>query len=284
VNTPLLGADRDALAERYAALLRPSLAARRHLLLALGAALGLYLYGWATLDISWTAIGSGIFRLGDFAGLMLPPDFGTRAKLLFYLTGLAQTLAISLIGTLLAAILAVPIGFLAARNVVPNVFAHFGLRRGLDTVRAVDTLIWALIWINVVGLGPFAGILAIMTTDVGALGKLFSEAIEATESGGVEAIKATGGSRLHSIRYGLLPQALPVFLSQILYFFESNTRSATIIGIVGAGGIGASLYEEIQVNEWQHVAFIVLMILITVSVIDQISSRLRLAIIGKPAA
>ena len=154
------------------------------------------------------------------------------------------------------------------------------VRRVLDTIRAVDTLIWALIWINVVGLGPFAGILAIMTSDFGAFGKLFSEAIEATDSKAVEGVVSSGGGHLQSVRFGLLPQVLPVFLSQILYFFESNTRSATIIGIVGAGGIGASLYEEIQQNEWPHVAFLVLMILVAVAVIDMISTRLRVAIIG----
>ena len=199
---------------------------------------------------------AGVGRLGEFAVLMIPPSFGTLARLSLYFWGLAQTLAIAFLGTLLAAILALPVGFLAARNVIPNVFAHFAVRRALDIVRAVDTLIWALIWINVVGLGPFAGILAIMTSDFGAFGKLFSEAIEATDAKAVEGVLSSGGGRLHAVRFGLLPQVLPVFLSQILYFFESNTRSATIIGIVGAGGIGASLYEEIQQNEWPHVAFL----------------------------
>src|SRR5262249_50312468 len=185
---------------------------------------------------------------------------------------------IAFLGTLLAAVLALPFGFLAARNVIPNFFAHFAARRTLDTLRAIDTLVWALIWINVVGLGPFAGILAIMTSDFGAFGKLFSEAIEAADDKAVEGVVSSGGSHLQAVRFGLFPQVLPVFLSQVLYFFESNTRSATIIGIVGAGGIGASLYEEIQLNEWPHVAFLVLMILVTVAVIDQISARLRIAI------
>ena len=123
-----------------------------------------------------------------------------------------------------------------------------------------------------------------MTSDFGAFGKLFSEAIEATDSKAMEGVVSTGGGRLHGVRFGLLPQVLPVFISQILYFFESNTRSATIIGIVGAGGIGASLYEEIQQNEWPQVAFLVLMILVTVALIDFVSTRLREAIIGaRPA-
>ncbi|MBV9701848.1 MAG: phosphonate ABC transporter, permease protein PhnE [Methylobacteriaceae bacterium] len=239
--------------------------------------------GFASLDVSWSRIVRGLGRLGEFALLMLPPSFGTFDRLELYLLALAQTLAIAFLGTLLAALLALPFGFLAARNVIPNVFAHFVVRRVLDTIRAVDVLIWALIWINVVGLGPFAGILAIMTSDWGAFGKLFSEAVEAADRRAVDGIVSTGGSKLHAVRFGLVPQVLPVFLSQVLYFFESNTRSATIIGIVGAGGIGQLVAGQIMVLEWQHVAFLVLLVLVTVAIIDALSSRLRFAIIGAPA-
>jgi phosphonate transport system permease protein len=273
--------ERADLAARHPGIFRVDWRRRAGIFVALTAIPGAYVFALATLDIPWGEVPRGIGRLGQFAGLMLPPGFGTVEKLGFYLSGLAATLAIAFLGTLLAAMLALPVGFLAARNVIPNVFAHFAVRRGLDTLRAVDPLIWALIWINVVGLGPFAGILAIMVSDFGAFGKLFSEAIEATESKGVDGILSTGAGRVASLRFGLLPQVLPVVLSQILYFFESNTRSATIIGIVGAGGIGASLYEEIQVNEWPHVAFLVLMILAAVALIDLMSMRLRGAIIGR---
>ncbi|MGD0723518.1 MAG: phosphonate ABC transporter, permease protein PhnE [Roseiarcus sp.] len=277
-------ARRGEIEARYSAAFAADLGRRAWTIGAAALVVGLFVFGLARLDIPWRAIPAGLGRLGEFAALMLPPSFGTWARLSLYLTGLAQTLAIAFLGTLTAAALALPFGFLAARNVMPDMIAHFAVRRVLDTLRAVDTLIWALIWINVVGLGPFAGILAIMTSDFGAFGKLFSEAIEATDSRAVEGVASTGGGRLHSVRFGLLPQALPVFLSQALYFFESNTRSATIIGIVGAGGIGASLYEEIQQNEWPRVAFLVLMILVTVAAIDMVSSRLRTAIIGGRAA
>jgi phosphonate transport system permease protein len=277
-------AQRAELLARHPTVFRPNLFGRARLIGALAAVFGVYVFGLATLDIPWRAVIGGVGRLGEFAALMIPPSFGGYARLSLYLWGLAQTLAIAFLGTLLAAILALPFGFLAARNVMPNIFAHFAVRRVLDTLRAVDTLIWALIWINVVGLGPFAGILAIMTSDFGAFGKLFSEAIDATDSKAVEGVTSAGGGPLQSVRFGLLPQVLPVFLSQALYYFESNTRSATIIGIVGAGGIGASLYEEIQQNEWPHVAFLILMILTTVAVIDMISTRLRAAIIGRRAA
>jgi phosphonate transport system permease protein len=212
---------------------------------------------------------------------MFPPNPESWARVLLYLGALGQTLAIAFLGTLLGAILGCPFGFLVARNVVANRLIHFLSRRSLDTVRSVDTLIWALIWINVVGLGPFAGALAIMASDLGAIGKLFSEAIEAADRKPVDGVLSAGGSRLHAIRFGMLPQVLPVFASQVLYFFESNTRSATIIGIVGAGGIGLQLFEQIRVLEWQQVSFLILMVLITVAAIDWTSQRLRSAIIGQ---
>ena len=186
-------------------------------------------------------------------------------------------------GTLTAALLAFPVGFLAAKNVIPNVFAHFAVRRVLDVFRGVDVLIWALIFINVVGLGPFAGILAIAASDFGSFGKLFSEAIETADKKPVDGVVSAGGSQLHALRFALIPQVIPVIASQVLYYFESNTRSATIIGIVGAGGIGLHLAEQIRVLEWNVVAFLVLMILVAVAVIDWLSSRLRFAIIGRTA-
>ncbi|HYI05146.1 MAG TPA: phosphonate ABC transporter, permease protein PhnE, partial [Reyranella sp.] len=192
-----------------------------------------------------------------------------------------ETLSIAFLGTLGAAILALPVSMLAAKNVVANRIVHFASRRFLDSIRGIDTLIWALIWINVVGLGPFAGILAIMTSDFGSFGKLFSEAIEATDRKPVDGVKSTGGSDLHGFRFGVLPQVLPILLSQVLYYFESNTRSATIIGIVGAGGIGLYLANEIAQAEWQSVAFLILMILVTVAAIDWISAKIRFAMIGR---
>lgn len=245
--------------------------------------LGLFVYGWSTFDVSLWRILAGFSNLGTFVVLMLPPDPGSMTRAMLFLKALGETVAIAFLGTLLAAILAFPLGFVAARNVVANRIVHFLARRSLDTVRGVDALIWALIWVNVVGLGPFAGMLAIMTADIGAFGKLFSEAIEASDSKPVEGVKASGGGKLHEIRFGLIPQVLPVIASQVLYFFESNTRSSTIIGIVGAGGIGLFLAETIRTLEWQQVSFLILMILATVSVIDFISGKLRFAIIGKRA-
>jgi len=243
-------------------------------------AFGIFVFGLVDLDFSPMRFVSGLRELGWITLLMLPPDPGSSLPL--YLKALGETLSIALLGTTLAAILALPVSLFAARNIVPEML-RFPVRRFLDTIRGIDTLIWALVWINVVGLGPFAGVLAIAVSDFGAFGKLFSEAIEAADRKQVEGIRASGGSALHEIRFGLMPQVLPVIAGQVLYFIESNTRSATIIGIVGAGGIGLQLAEQIRVLEWQKVSFLILMILIAVAAIDWISGKLRFAIIGRRA-
>lgn len=245
------------------------------------AALALMVFAFWELGFSLTRILSGVGKLGDFASHMFPPSYGSEARLLLYVKSLGETIAIAFLGTLLAAVFAVPLGFIAASNVVANRLVHILSRRFLDSVRSVDTLIWALIWINVVGLGPFAGVLAIMTSDFGTFGKLFSEAIENLDRKAGEGVSASGGSLLHRIRFAMIPEVFPVIASQVLYYIESNTRSATIIGIVGAGGIGSFLSERIHENEWPEVAFLVLMILVTVAIIDQISSRLRLTLVGQ---
>ncbi|WP_027173230.1 phosphonate ABC transporter, permease protein PhnE [Methylobacterium sp. 10] len=267
-----------ALRRRFPESFRPAWRARLLAGLALAALVAVSGYALVRLDFSAARLLNGLGRLGEFSLMMLPPETGGRAWA--FLQALAETLGIAFIGTLTAAILAFPVAFLAARNVVPNPFVHFTVRRGLDVVRSVDVLIWALIWINVVGLGPFAGALAIACADVGALGKLFSEAVETVDGRAGEGVSASGGAELHRIRFGLVPAVLPVLGSQVLYFFESNTRSATIIGIVGAGGIGQYLTELIRVLELRQVAFLILMILITVAIIDAVSGRLRRALIG----
>jgi phosphonate transport system permease protein len=244
-------------------------------------AFGIFAFGLVDLDCSPARLLAGMHQLGWITLMMMPPDPGSSLPL--YLKALGETLSIALLGTTLAAIAALPVSLLAARNIVRSSLLRFPVRRLLDSIRGVDTLIWALVWINVVGLGPFAGVLAIAVSDFGAFGKLFSEAIEGADRKQVEGIQAAGGSALHEIRFGLMPQVLPVIAGQVLYFIESNTRSATIIGIVGAGGIGLQLAEQIRVLEWQKVSFLILMILVAVAAIDWISSKLRFAIIGRRA-
>ncbi len=238
-----------------------------------------YIAAFPLLDISFARVWQGLGQLGTIAALMIPPRHGGHLAL--YVGALGQTLSIALLGTLLAAVFALPLGFLAARNVVANRVIHLVTRRSMDAFRSIDALIWALVWVNVVGLGPFAGLLAIASSDIFGLSKLMSEAIEAADRRPVESVRAVGGSRFAELRFGLLPQVLPIFASQLLYFFESNTRSATIIGIVGAGGIGLHLSEQIRVLEWQQASFLIVMVLITVAIIDAISQRLRAGLMGR---
>ena len=272
--------DSDRLRARYPQVFERPASARLATPVVALLALAIFIFGLVDLDFSPTRFFNGLHELGWITLLMLPPDPGSSLPL--YLKAMGETLSIALLGTTVAALMALPVSLFAARNVVPDI-VRFPVRRFLDSIRGVDTLIWALVWINVVGLGPFAGVLAIAVSDFGAFGKLFSEAIEAADRKQVEGIRASGGSAVHEIRFGLLPQVLPVIAGQVLYFIESNTRSATIIGIVGAGGIGLQLAEQIRVLEWQKVSFLILMILVSVAAIDWISGKLRFAIIGRRA-
>jgi phosphonate transport system permease protein len=273
--------DTGALRTKYPDVFDRPASARLAMPATLLAAFAIFVFGLVDLDFSPAKLMSGLSQLGWITVMMIPPDPGS--SLPAYLAALGETLSIALLGTTLAAVAALPVSLLAARNIVPSNLLRFPVRRFLDSIRGVDTLIWALVWINVVGLGPFAGVLAIALSDFGAFGKLFSEAIEAADRKQVEGIRAAGGNALHEIRFGLMPQVLPVIAGQVLYFIESNTRSATIIGIVGAGGIGLQLAEQIRVLEWQKVSFLILMILMAVAAIDWISNRLRFAIIGRRA-
>jgi len=270
-----------AIRARYASAFKPVGWGGRLLVLAM---LALLAFGLWHLGFSVTRFLNGMSSLGKLIVLMMPPEWGSPTTLLRFLRSLGETVAIAMLGTLLAASIALPLSLIAARNTTVSQILRFFTRRVFDTLRGVDTLVWALVWVNVVGLGPFAGVLAIAISDIGSLGKLFSEAIEASDQKSVEGVTASGGAKLHGIRFGLLPQVAPVLIGQCLYFFESNTRSATIIGIVGAGGIGLELSEMIRTLEWQKVAFLIIMILITVSIIDRLSTMLRMAIAGSKTA
>jgi phosphonate transport system permease protein len=204
---------------------------------------------------------------------MLPPDAG--GMLGEYVLATLTTVAMALVGTAVASLLALGLGFLAARNTMPFAPLRFVLRRFMDIIRGVDMLIWAMIFVAAVGLGPFAGVLAIAVKDAAVLGKLLSEAIENSDPRPVEGVLACGGGRLATARYGYLPGVLPIFISHTLYFLESNTRSASVLGIVGAGGIGFWLNDRIGVNDWQAVSTIILLLLVAVAAIDHLSGWLR---------
>jgi phosphonate transport system permease protein len=237
-----------------------------------------FVYLCVLFDITPMRLVNGLDRLGAIFLQMIPPRadgfFGTLMQ------ALLETIAMAFMGTLIAAILAVPLGFLAARNLVPHWLLNFSLRGFLGGIRGIDQLIWALVFVRAVGLGPLAGVLAMAVSDTGTLAKLFAEAVENADKKQMEGVESTGASRALVIRLGIVPQVLPLFLSQVLYFFESNTRSATILGVVGAGGIGLQLSERIKVREWDQVAFVIVMLVVAVMIIDALSGRLRRRLIA----
>ncbi|WP_297106261.1 phosphonate ABC transporter, permease protein PhnE [uncultured Devosia sp.] len=239
--------------------------------------LGVMGFGLWWIDASPLRVINGLNKLGLLVTLMIPPWPGDGFW--DYCLAMAETLAMAFLGTLIAFVVALPLGFLGAKNIVPNWLFHFGLRRFFDAFRGIDGLVWALIFVSAVGLGPFAGVLAIAVGDVMVFGKLFAEAIENVDRKPVDGVRASGGAGLHVVRLGVFPQVFPVMMSHVLYFFESNVRSATILGIVGAGGIGLQLSDRIRINNWQEAAFIILMILVTVAAIDAISRRIRAKLI-----
>ncbi|WP_019172765.1 phosphonate ABC transporter, permease protein PhnE [Pseudaminobacter salicylatoxidans] len=191
-------------------------------------------------------------------------------------TKLLQTIVMAFVGTLFASFVALPLAFIAARNITPSFFANQVTKRFFDFLRSVDMLIWALFFTRAFGPGPLAGISAIFFTDTGTLGKVYSETLENIDDKQREGVRAVGAAPVVVQRYGVAPQVMPVFVSQALYFWESNTRSATIIGAVGAGGIGLKLWEAMRTNSnWANVAYMVLLILIVVFIFDNISNALR---------
>jgi phosphonate transport system permease protein len=223
----------------------------------------------------WT----GMHELGILVVQLFPPSPGDEPREIFW--ALLETVAMAFLGTLLAAFVSIPLAFLAAKNTFPFRLPRFGVRRLLDCLRGVDQLIWALIFVRAVGLGPLAGIMAIFISDTGTLSKLFSESIENIEKKPAEGVRAAGADRIQTLRFGVLPQVLPMFLSSTLYMFESNVRSATILGIVGAGGIGFQLSDRIRAHNWEEACFILILILVTVAGIDWLSKHLRMWLIGQ---
>jgi phosphonate transport system permease protein len=191
-------------------------------------------------------------------------------------TKLLQTIVMAFLGTLLGGIVAFPLAFFAARNITPNRLLNQVLKRFFDFMRSVDMLIWALFFTRAFGPGPLAGSAAIFFTEIGTLGKTYSEALENVDDKPREGVVSTGANGLLVQRYGVLPEVVPVFISQTLYQWESNTRGATIIGAVGAGGIGLKLWEAMRTNSnWANVFYMVLLTLAVVFIFDNISNFLR---------
>ena len=239
------------------------------------------LAGFYLFDFAPSRLLQGITRLGLIFSFMFPPHIWTTwPEWRDVLVGLGQTIAMAFLGTLIGAIIAFPLAFLGAKNILRLNWLRLSARRGFDTLRAVEQIVLALIFIRAFGLGPLPGVLAIAVSEIGTLAKLFSEAIENTSRKPVDGVLASGGGPLQSIRYAIMPQAMPVILSIILYNFESNTRSGTILGIVGAGGIGFLLADRIAAYSWSEAWTIIFLIIIVVYCIDLSSAWLRGKIIG----
>ena len=233
----------------------------------------LAVYAWflSATEVSLPRFLRGLPWMADFARRMLPPDLSVLGSAVI---GALQTLQIAVVGTTVAAVLAMPLGFLSARNVVaPSTF--YPARSLLNLFRSIDTMVYALFFVAAVGLGPFPGVLAVVTYTTMTLAKLYSEAIEGIEPGAVEAITATGASRLQVLRFGILPQVLPLFSSYVLYRLESNIRAATILGFVGAGGIGFYIQTYLRMINYPAAAAVLLVLVAMVMGVDFASSRLR---------
>jgi len=244
--------------------------------------IGLFCWCLYDFDMSPLRIWEGLGRFGRVLSFMFPPHvWDNWADFAEILNGLGETLAIAFLGTVLGAIFALPLSLLGAKNIIKKSILRLTVRRGFDVIRAFETLILALIFIRAFGLGPLPGILAIAVSEIGTFAKLFSEAIENTSEKPVEGVKASGGSRLQQIRFAVAPQVNPVILSILLYNFESNVRSGTILGIVGAGGIGFLLSDRIAAYKWDEAWSIIFLIIVMVYIIDWLSGLIRSKVIGK---
>lgn len=210
-------------------------------------------------------------NMATYAAEFFPPNF-SQWKL--YVQEMVVTLQIALWGTALAVVTAVPMALLASANIVPW-WVYQPMRRLMDGCRAINEMVFAMLFVVAVGLGPFAGVLALWIHTTGVLAKLFSEAVEAIDPQPVEGIRSTGASALHEIVYGVIPQVMPLWISYTLYRFESNVRSASVVGMVGAGGIGVVLWEIIRGFQYAETCAVMLIIIVTVSAIDLVSARIR---------
>jgi phosphonate transport system permease protein len=235
------------------------------------AVLAVLAWAWQGAEMRPLDLWKDAGNMGSFARDFFPPDFHDWR---IYLKEMLVTLHIAVWGTVLAIIAAVPLGLLSAHNVSP-VWVYQPVRRIMDACRAINEMVFAMLFIVAVGLGPFAGVLALFIHTTGTLAKLFAEAVEAIDPRPVEGIRATGAHKLAEIAYGVIPQVMPLWLSYSLYRFESNVRSASVVGMVGAGGIGVVLYEVIRSFQYAQTCAVLLMLVVTVSLIDVFSAWLR---------
>jgi phosphonate transport system permease protein len=244
-------------------------------LVRLGARLALAaltLWMLARLGIRWDYVADSPAQIGDLLGRMLPPDWGFAGALM---SPLVQTINIATLGTAVAVALSLPVAVLAALNTTLNRLTYALARFVMVVSRSIDTLIWALIFIIVVGPGSLAGVLAVAVRSIGFVSKLLAEGIEEIDRGQVEAVTATGATRLQTLLYGIVPQVKPIFAGICIYRWDINIRESTVLGLVGAGGIGFALNEAILGLEWSRVGMILLVILVVVVASEATSALLR---------
>lgn len=239
--------------------------------------IGIVLY-WTAVDTN-VSVGEfiqGIPAIADYLGRMYPPDL-QYAPLIWQPT--IETIEIATWGTLIGIILGLPLGLMAARNISPHLAVYGSARFILNSLRGVSELVFALIFVSAVGLGPFPGILALGLHNAGMLGKFYAEAIEAIDPGPMEALNATGATWLQTVVYAIIPQVTPHFITYNLYRFEVSIRSATVLGLVGAGGIGFHLLTSIRLFDYQETAVVLIVIILLVVITDYLGARLRARII-----
>ncbi|MFS8910615.1 phosphonate ABC transporter, permease protein PhnE [Synechococcus sp. H60.3] len=227
-------------------------------------------------EISPVRLLAGLGRSAAFVARFFPPSLHFLPAFLY---SLLQTLIMAFWGTFLATFLVLPLAFLGSKNVIRSPVVYLAVRGLMDILRGLNELVLALVFVAAIGLGPLPGIMALTLHTAGVAGKLLSEAIETVDMGQVEAVRATGSHPLLVLVYGFWPQVAPAFYSVTLYLFEVNVRSATVLGLVGAGGIGFDLMQTVRAFRFQDAATIILLILLTVFTIDKVSARIRQSLV-----
>jgi phosphonate transport system permease protein len=244
-------------------------------LLAYGVILAALFWSWRGAEMRPLELLRDSGNMVSFLKDFFPPDFHDWR---FYVEQTAITVQIAVWGTALAIFCAVPLGLLCAANIAPW-WINQPVRRLMDICRSINEMVFAMLFVVAVGLGPFAGVLALWVHTTGILAKLFAEAVEAIDPRPVEGIRATGAHKLEEVVYGVVPQVMPLWISYSLYRFESNVRSASVVGLVGAGGIGQVIWEIIRGFQFDQTCAVMIIIVATVTVIDLLSQWLRRAFI-----
>ena len=234
--------------------------------------IALLIWSWGPVEMHKTAmLVTDWQNMAQFASGFLKPNFTEWRR---YVLEMIETVQIALWATTLAVIIGIPFAILASSNVAPQWIVQ-PVRRLMDSFRAIHEMIFALLFVVAVGLGPVAGVLALTIHNVGVVAKLFSEAVEAIDPRPVEGIRATGATRLQEVIFGIIPQVMPLWSSYALYRFDTNVRSATVLGIVGAGGVGQSLYENIHSFQYSDTSAIILIVIATIVLVDILSAFIR---------